>query len=164
ADRVRLFEVSKVFVPADDDFSKQPDEIPTLCIGMLDDTADFFDLKGVLEALIRRFGLKGVSFSAGGPAYYHPGRKALAMVKGKVLAELGEIHPDVQAAYELPGRTLVAQVNLRVFFEAADEAVSYRALPKFPSVKRDLAVTVDAGQPVGPMMEQIRQAGGSLLE
>ena len=58
----------------------------------------------------------------------------------------------------------MAQVNLRVFFEAADAAVSYRALPKFPSVKRDLAVTVDAGQPVGPMMDEIRQAGGSLLE
>ncbi len=164
ADRVRLFEVSKIFVPADDTFTQQPDEIPTLCIGMLDDTADFFDLKGVLEALIRRFGLKGVSFSAGGPTYYHPGRKALATVKGKVLAELGEIHPDVQAAYELPGRTLVAQVNLRAFFEEADPAAAYRPLPKFPSVKRDLAVTVDASQPVGPMMDQIRQAGGSLLE
>jgi len=164
AETVRLFEVSKIFIPQDETFQVQPDEIPTMVMGMMDEKADFFDLKGALELLADRFGLKNVTYTAEGPAYYHPGRKAIARVNGKVLAELGEIHPDVQAAYELPGRTLVAQVNLRVFFEASNTAVVYKALPRFPSVNRDLAVTVDAVQPIGPMMEEIRRAGGALLE
>ncbi len=174
AQSVRLFELGRVYRPNPEgdplelggkySLSTPAIETETLCIGIADDNQDFFSLKGIVEALLARFGIVGVEFKAGAAAYYHPGRSAEAWLGDCKLASLGQIHPDTAEAFEVGHAVLLAEVDVDglLAFGSADEAI--KPLPKFPSVTRDLAVSVDKLCPVGAMLETIRKAAKPLLE
>lgn len=164
AEEIRMFEMGKVYLPkTENPLEGQPDERPTLGIALLSPQDDFFTLKGIVEQMARAFGIWELSFKAEGECWYHPGRKATVSAGGKVLGQLGQVHPDVCDAFGVKGAALLAQIDLQNWYAVATEARSFEALPRFPGVSRDLAVVVDSIQPVGPMMESIRKGGKPLL-
>ena len=162
ATELRLFEIGKLFLAKEQPLSQQPEERRAMIIGIMGEKEDFFSLKARVEALLTRFGRKGVYTKSTEP-FLHPGRQAQVTAGGKCLAVLGEIHPDTAAAFEIEGRPLLAQIDLAQLFALANLKVLYQPLPKYPAMVRDLAVLVDAGQEIGPMLEAIASAGGSLV-
>ena len=171
---VRLFEINRTFLanhaskPRNEDGSYSLSapcfEDEYICIGITDATMDFYDLKGLLETLFQRFGIVNAEFKAGAGCYYHPGRSAAAFAGGEKLAELGELHPDVTAAFEVEQRVLMAEINVEKLLALGLRDCAIQPLPKFPSISRDLAVVVDALCPVGDVLAVIRSSGGKLLE
>lgn len=157
AGRVRLFESGRVF-KRDDSVKDvvgqiagfvQPQRIGGLAYGPFvpeqwasaNRAVDFFDVKGDLERILNP--LYFTTTAATHPAL-HPGRAAqvhLKTSKGVVaIGWIGELHPKLQQAYELP--------QTPVLFELDLEAIRDLGLPvpeelsKFPAVQRDLAVVV----------------------
>lgn len=164
AGEIRMFEMGKVYLPTQENpLEGQPDERPTLGMVLLSAQDDFFTLKGIIEQMAQDFGIEELSFNAQGECWYHPGRKATVSAGGKVLGQLGQVHPDVCEAFGVKGEVLLAEIDLQSWYAASSEARSFEALPRFPGVSRDLAVVVDSIQPVGPMMESIRKGGKPLL-
>jgi len=159
---LRLFEASKRFIPKAMPVIEQPYENRTLAIGFMGKGEDFFSLKGVVEAIFDRFNIKP-TYSRANEPFMHPGRQAVATVGNDVIATLGEIHPDVASQFEIEGRPLLAQIDLEKLFELAKTKNLYKALPKYPSIQRDLAVLVDDTQEIGPMLDAIKSAGGSIV-
>ena len=159
----RLFEVSKRFVPKSLPLTEQPQEIPALCLGMYGSDEDFFTLKGIVENLLDAFGVSA-EYSASAETYLHPGRQASASYNGTLLVTLGEVHPDVASAYDMPTRVYVAEVDLSALFVIETPKTLYKALPRFPAVERDLALLCDASMPVAAIEAIIRKAGGKILE
>ncbi len=158
----RLFELSKVFVPAE-----KPGELPTeksaLCISACGEYVDFYTMKNIVVWLLAKFGVTA-AISADGDGYYHPGRKAVMTVDGEKLATLGEIHPDVAEAFDINRRVYVAEVDLDMLMPLEKDFYGVKPLPKFPAVSRDIAVVVDERIGVGTMVDAIRAAAGKLLE
>lgn len=159
----RFFEVSKVFLPKALPITEQPDEEPVLCLGLYGADEDFFTLKGILDSVFERFGVKA-DYAAAQEVYLHPGRQANALVNGEAIATLGELHPDVAAKYDMDTRVYVAEMRLRPLYAAADQRVLYKPLPRFPAVERDVALLCDASLPVAEIERTIRAAGGRYLE
>ena len=104
--------------------------------------ADFYDLKGDVEALLELTG-QGQKFTfepANHPAL-HPGQSASVVQDGKIIGILGAIHPKVL-------QNLGVSANIYVFELDVDE-ISHVAIPKFhalskyPSIRRDIAIVVD---------------------
>ena len=160
---VRLFEVSKRFIPKALPLTEQPCEIPTLALGMYGSDEDFFTLKGVIESLMDAFGAT-VSYSASTEPYLHPGRQAMICLGDTVLGTFGEVHPDVAADYDIATRIYLAEIDLSRLFAVEQPRILYKALPRFPAVERDLALLCDATKPVATIEEIIRKAGGKMLE
>ena len=160
---VRLFEISKRFIPKALPLTEQPLEIPSLAIGMYGSEEDFFTLKGVVESLFADFGVVA-DYTASTEPYLHPGRQAEALYNDAKLAVFGEVHPDVAAAFDMPVRIYVAEVDLQALFAIERPRTLYKALPRFPAVERDLALLCDVAMPVATIEKIIRQAGGKLLE
>ncbi len=160
---VRLFEVSKRFMPKALPLTEQPAEIPTLALGMYGSDEDFFTLKGIIENLMDAFGAK-VSYTAATEPYLHPGRQAMICLGDTVLGTFGEVHPDVAAAYDMSTRVYLAEIDLSLLFAVEQPRVIYKALPRFPAVERDLALLCDVNKPVATIEEIIRKAGGKMLE
>ena len=155
-----LFEISNVhLLKADAD--GLPEQRCYVCIGQGGDC--FYEVKGYLESLLALFGAE-LRCEAGGPAYYHPGRKAILLLDGKPIGEMGEIHPDVREKLGMEKRAVLAELDLDVLLELSQPAVRYQPLPKYPALERDIALTVAKMTPVGPMMDLIREKGGALLE
>ncbi|MCL2811891.1 MAG: phenylalanine--tRNA ligase subunit beta [Clostridia bacterium] len=162
-DRAALFEVAPVF----DTSARKPGELPnenwTLCVGGYGAAMDFYQLRDVLTELLRQFGV-ACRIVVGGQPYHHPGRSATLMAGDLPIATLGEVHPEVCDAFELPRRPLLAELNVELLF-ALERAVDKVApLPRFPAVTRDLALVMDEQTPVGQVVEAIAEAGTSLLE
>lgn len=157
AGRVRLFETGRVF-KRDDNVQEeagkvagfhQPQHVGGLAYGSFvpeqwasdNRLVDFFDVKGDLERVLDPLHF---TTEAGVHPALHPGRSAkiqLLTSAGKLdIGWVGELHPGLQQAYELP--------QAPVLFELDLEAVRNLGIPqpeelsKFPAVQRDLAVVV----------------------
>lgn len=162
--QVRLFEIASRFVPKALPVTEQPEELPTLSIGMYGETEDFFTLKGVLENLFSAFGLTP-DYAAYPEPYLHPGRSASASVAGQTLAIFGELHPETAARYGFEGRVYVAEVYLDRLYALADDSIAiFKPMPKYPAVERDLALLCDEATPVAALEKILRRCGGSRLE
>ncbi len=125
-----------------------------LAVGAEARPLSFFDLKGDVEDLLAAFGYWELGFDAQTADYYHPGRSARAVMDGAMVAQFGQIHPDVAAARKLKQDVLVAEVYLDRLYQHDLRAVRYEALPRFPAVERDFSfVFEDAVE-----FEKIRQS------
>ncbi len=162
ADSVKLFEIAKVFIPTE--AGKLPNEPEIVTIGMFGGV-DFYDLKGSVETLMSELKIKNVKYKAvTDNPIYHPGRCAEVIIDGKVAGTMGEIHPDVAKNFDIGEKCYVAEISLDMMFEAIDQNVKFKALPKFPAVTRDIAMLVDKTVAVADIEEIMVKASGKLLD
>lgn len=159
----RFFEISKRFVPKALPLTEQPEELPTMSIGIYGKNEDFFTLKGIIEAVCKIFGAH-TQYERSNEPYLHPGRQALVKANNKVIGTFGEIHPTVAASYGIETRVYVAEIKLDVLLGIEKRKTTYKPLPKFPAVERDFAMLVDADIPVGTLEKAISSGAGRLLE
>jgi phenylalanyl-tRNA synthetase beta chain len=158
----RLFELSNAFKRTE--AHQLPKEIPTLTLGLYGEGADFYQLRDAVVCLMQRFGIE-VKAEPGGERWLHPGRRAQIVAGKAVLGQLGEVHPDVAARFDLEGRRVyVAELALAGMMEAEAPVSEVRALPRFPAVSRDIALVMDEGAGIGSVIETIRRAAGRTLE
>ena len=160
---VRLFEVSKRFVPKALPLTEQPLELGTLAIGAFGSEEDFFTMKGLVEQVLDTAGVN-YTFQRSSEPYLHPGRQASALVDGKEIATFGEVHPTTAATYGIDCRCYIAEVKLDLLYSFDKEAIIYKPLPKFPAVLRDFALICDVALPIGDMENAIKSAAGKICE
>ncbi len=173
---VRLYEIASSFRwPTEDERSGGPTH-ERLSLGLLAhgprqpiswatgrEPFDFYDLKGVIEALCERLGAT-VRFDRGEARWLHPRSAARLVVgDGGGAGVFGEIHPAVADRLGLPRGTLLGELDLAPLF-AAGAAARFEGLPRYPAVLRDLALVVDAGRSAAEVATLLREAGGELLE
>jgi phenylalanyl-tRNA synthetase beta chain len=99
----------------------------------------FFDLKGDVETLLGGFDLSASSFETSAASYYHPGRCAQIKAGGQVVAQFGQIHPDVAAARKLKQEVYLAEVYVDRLLKFDLRVPRYEPLSKFPAVGRDFS-------------------------
>ncbi|MGH8313705.1 MAG: phenylalanine--tRNA ligase subunit beta [Steroidobacterales bacterium] len=165
-ERVRVFETGRCFVRAGERY-EQPLRIGGLAYGPALPVhwdgarrdVDFFDVKGDVEALAAP--LPVTTKAAPHPAL-HPGRSARIVVGGTAAGWLGELHPRLVRAFELPRPPVV--------FEIDQDAVQHfplpaaRAVSRFPAVRRDLAVIVDDAVPAQALLDALQAVRSAQVE
>src|SRR5262249_30606001 len=129
-----------------------------------DSGTDFFDLKGVVQALTDDLHLPEVSYRKSSAPYLHPGRAAELLVGGRAAGGFGELHPKVAESFGLAGRAVLAGgLDLEAILEAGPGRYSYTRVRRFRAALRDGAVIVDEAVPAEEVERQLRAAGGGLL-
>ncbi|MBE6806356.1 MAG: phenylalanine--tRNA ligase subunit beta [Ruminococcaceae bacterium] len=159
----RFFEVSKRFIPLSLPVTEQPDELPTLAIGVYGKNEDFFTLKGIIEDVLALFGAHS-DYRRSNEPYLHPGRQAEILANNKVIGTFGEVHPEIAANYDIDTRVYVAEIKLDELFAINKRKAIYKPLPKFPAVERDFAMLCDIDLPIGTLEKAIISGASRLLE
>lgn len=137
----RFFEVGNVHFNNNDDL---PEERKMLGIVFAGENENFFTLKGGIEFIMRKLGCEArTEFQVGGGEYFQPGQKALILVDGEVVGEMGTVHPEVRKAFGVPVVAYAAELNMAKLYAHKDAVKTYKPLPKYPVVPRDIAVVVD---------------------
>ncbi len=137
----RFFEVGNVHF---DNNADLPEERKMLGLIFTGDSESFFTLKGVVEYLLRKLGIEdGAEFLPGGSEFFQPGQKAVIKVNGQVIGEMGAVHPDTRKAFGVPQIAYAAELSVKKLFELREDGKTYKAIPKYPTVPRDIAVVVD---------------------
>jgi phenylalanyl-tRNA synthetase beta chain len=126
------------------------------------EAAGFFTLKGAVEVLARQLGAR-VSLATSAQPFLHPGRGARVEVGGVAAGWLGELHPLVARAWDLPGGGAF-ELDLAPLLAASGAGDEHYAdVTTFPAVFQDLAVTLPDEVPAERVREAVRAGGGELL-
>jgi phenylalanyl-tRNA synthetase beta chain len=132
------------------------------------DGADLFTVKADLLAALEA--ITGAPMSApitqGAPGWYHPGRSGTMAMGPKVIAQFGELHPKVLAAFDLKGPA----AGFEIFLDAIPDAKSKgKAKPlfqpsPFQAIERDFAFVVDATVAAGEIVKAVKLADRALID
>ena len=164
-DRVRIFEIGRCFLAQEksvgDEFANQPMRVGGLCYGnRLEEQwgerarlADYFDVKGDIEAIFRH---AKIEFKKTSVDTLHPVRSSAVYSGGFPIGFLGEIHPRLCQKYELSSAPIVFELELLPLL--SNSVATYREISKFPNVRRDIAVVVDEEIPAQAMLQSLYSA------
>jgi phenylalanyl-tRNA synthetase beta chain len=177
--RLATFEVGRVYLPEKGD-GILPLEDRRTCIALTgprrqttfhpDPSAteemDFFDLKGVVELLLQRLGYSAnrTEYRAQPATGVFGPRCAEIFVDGRSVGLLGEIHPQVRAAFDLgAGRVNVAELRIQPLLKPHWELQPMQPISAYPPVVEDLAFEVAEAVTVQQVQQAIRQGGDERL-
>lgn len=130
------------------------------------DKGSYFQLKGYLELLLRRFGTDIYSLEYGaapsdlfseGVVYRLPGT-------GQQLAVMGTVSSSLLKQFGIRQPVFAAEISWPAFFELVKrDRIKYSELPKFPEVRRDLALLLDEGVEYAQLRKAAFKAAKKLL-
>ena len=149
---------------------------------------DFFDMKGILERVLEVFSISqyvrfadstirhvypeqgrrahgSLEDDASEIRFLNPGKSARVLAEGEELGFFGELHPEFQEKLGLPKSVYIFEIDLEklISLEKTVEK-KFASLPKFPSVRRDIALVVDDNISLGEILNEIRKVKSPLIE
>ncbi|MHB9032391.1 MAG: phenylalanine--tRNA ligase subunit beta [Anaerolineae bacterium] len=172
-DRVAVFEISTIFIPADDQrLPLQPRHLSIGLVGPRDSRSwltndspvmDYYDLKGILETLSHHLGIQVQLDQESSPTFY-PGRSVSINLGGACIGVMGEVHPQVCAAFDIEDRRVcLLELDLEAFLAQANTNALFREISRMPRLSEDLALVVAEDVRSDDIASTIREAGGNLL-
>lgn len=171
--RMALFEEGPIFLASE--AGERPDELHRLSIVLTgprelhgwqktdSDPMDFYDLKGILTALMDALHIEYRVEPSEHPSF-HPGKCAQLMVGEHKIGVFGELHPLVHDRYDFsPNPVEAADINLDLLVSLIPDRYSMQPVPAYPPVLEDLAIVVDEGIPAERVASLIKQGGGRMV-
>jgi phenylalanyl-tRNA synthetase beta chain len=149
---------------------REPQRIGCLAVGPLTakswrgggEPADFFALKGVIEALAGQLGAT-ITCEPGEEPFLHPGRSATLSVGETAAGWIGELHPLVCRSWDIEA-AVGFEINLAALVAAASAGEeTYEDVTTFPASYQDLAVVVPTELPAADLRAAVLASGGALL-
>lgn len=168
-DRVRLFEVSRVFHDRGSD--ALPDEpLRASAIVVRAERSNlweprepaplFFEARGIAERVLVELG-RAPEFSPGGEEpFLHPGAAATIRADGRVVGSVGELHPEIARRFEIELPCALIDLDLAAIAAVPEREEQYREISQQPPVRRDLAVLVGREVAAGDLLDAIRKGAG----
>jgi phenylalanyl-tRNA synthetase beta chain len=173
-DDVAIFEIGRVFSLEADRTCKEGRRLALALTGARrpvcwdgadrEARCDLFDLKGALEEFFDQFGLRGVSWvrrQENRPFFL----ESAAICLGKLpLGEIGQLSPDLARRYDLRDPVLLAELDFDELLHRRIAAKSFKPLPQFPAIRRDVAMLVPEATTHEAVSGVVRQARPANLE
>ena len=126
---------------------------------------DFFYVKGCIELVLAELRVPAPAFTHSEVIpYLHPSNDAVVTVDGVAIGAMGELHPAVAEASELPPGVLVFEIDLPTLAERFWREITFTPLPRFPSVDRDVAMVVDERTSSEELREIIQGVDNACIE
>jgi len=170
-ERVRLFEVGRRFPPDGNGGIAQDDALAGIVDGPVwpeqwgagQRSADFFDVKSDVEALLAAADTERFRFEAGEHPALHPGQSArIRDADGASLGWIGTLHPRIQQQLGLARAPVLFELALAALLHTRLPA--YRAISRYPAIRRDLAVIVAEEVPVQGLLDSAKAAAPPELQ
>jgi phenylalanyl-tRNA synthetase beta chain len=168
-ERIRIFESGLRFEPLDDGLHQDP-MLAGLAVGATAPeqwgeparAVDFYDAKADVEAILALTGSRDCfRFAPGEHPALHPGQTACIERDGREVGVLGMLHPALAAGLDLAGNVYLFELRLSELEEGV--LPGFEPLSKFPAIRRDLAIVVDAALPYERVRDCVAAGAGDLL-
>jgi phenylalanyl-tRNA synthetase beta chain len=171
---VALFEIGKVFSSQNGAIKEErriaialtgQRALPFWSGGERDAKFDAYDLKGMAEEFFEQFGLRGIVFARRDESMPLFLESATISLGGKLqLGELGQLLPTLAKKYDLRDAIFLAEFNLDLLLARRNPAKSFKSLPQFPSVRRDVAMLVPESTTHESVLQTVKQTKPVNLE
>lgn len=146
--RIRLFETGLCFIPESDGL-QQKTHIAAVITGSRDnegwlsrsEAVDFYDIKGYLESILRLSDQLKYQFVKTSNPILHPGQGADVIYNNQQIGFIGALHPAVMPRLDLVQPVFLFELELAPILRS--KLPNFVEMSKFPSIRRDIAITVD---------------------
>ncbi len=171
--RVRLFELGKKFHVRNEERGGELEEIETLAgiatgarwpeqWGSAREALDFYDVKDDLLSVLALTGDESsLHFEPETQSCLRPGRSARIYRGSTPVGWLGELHPQVVKAVNLPTTVFLFELETERAFVC--KPLQYKKISKFPTVRRDIAIVIDESVPLAVLQENVTVSASGLL-
>jgi phenylalanyl-tRNA synthetase beta chain len=171
---VQLFEIGRVFT-AQNGQAKEGWRVAIALTGSRspgfwsgaerDAKCDLYDLKGLVEALVEAMGLRGVAYAKRAESTALFLESATLALGGKLqLGQLGQLLPTLAKRHDLRDAVLLAELDLDQLLARRNATKAFKALPQFPSSRRDLALLVPESTTHEAVLQVVRQTKPANLD
>jgi phenylalanyl-tRNA synthetase beta chain len=117
---------------------------------------DFFDLKGALQATVEALNLPELILETTAARHLREGQAAaVKTTSDEVIGTIGTVTEEIAAAYKFRQPVFVAEIDLSTLLEKPETPVLYSALPRFPSVVRDVSLLLDRNVTVASLLNRV---------
>ncbi|MEP6661556.1 MAG: phenylalanine--tRNA ligase subunit beta [Acidimicrobiales bacterium] len=156
----RFFEIGHIYgVP--DEPATLPDEREIIAIALAGTPA--IGAVAVLDELVAVLAIDGLRLTPTARPGLHPSRTAVVTVNSAEVGVVGEVDPDVAAAYSITERVAWLALDLPALLAHPHGPRAYRKISRFPSSDIDLAFVVDDSVAAFDIESTMREAAGDLL-
>ena len=130
-----------------------------------DSKFDISDLKGLVEEFLEQFGVRGVTYARRAESTALLLESATIALGGKLpLGELGQLAPALAKRYDMRDAVFIAELNLDQLLARRNDSKSFKSLPQFPGIRRDVAMLVPEATTHEAVLGAVRQAKLQNLE
>ena len=120
---------------------------------------DFYLVKGIIENLLDYLGFKNrYYFEASVNPDMHPGISANIILDREVVGIIGRVHPNISK-----DDLYVAEMSLSKLYSKTIKPLKFKEVPKYPSIEKDMAFSVDKNITSKEIVDIIKKKGGRLL-
>ena len=163
--RVRIFEVGSCFLKEAGCYV-QSEKLSGLCYGGIvaeqwgssDRNTDFYDVKSDIEAL---FWPEIINFEITAHPALHPGKSSQILMGEKIAGWIGELHPKLQQESAIPKPVILFELDLDILTKRTVSKAG--KIPKYPSVRRDIAVIVADNISVSSILQSMNGLNSPII-
>ena len=169
---IQIFEMGRVFHPIKED--QQPEE-PEFVSGIITGLfgaklwnqptrpADFFDVKGVVEAFLDEMDVRDYKFVPTSNPIIQSKRGADILINDDLIGGLGEVSKKVLDNYDIQQDVYIFEIDFSKMIKYMEAEIHFQPLPVFPSIYRDLAIIADVYISASQVENSIKSVGGLLV-
>ena len=125
---------------------------------------DVYDLKGLIEEFFDQFGLRGMTYNRRAESTALFLESATIQLGKQQLGEFGQFVPALAKKYDLRDAVFLAELNLDLLLARRNASKSFKSLPAFPSVRRDVAMLVPEATTHDAILQVVKQTKPANLE
>ena len=126
---------------------------------------DYQDLKGLVEELAKKLRLEKLEFKTSQKALPWLAPGVDLFIDGKPAGYLGRVKADLADAYHARRPVWIAEINMELCYDLHRQVkLSYKPLPVYPPVRRDITVMAPQGLKAEEIMAVIRKNSSPVLE
>jgi len=169
---LRLFEIGKLFLNNEGGVKEKL----SLCAGITglyekktwyskERKADFYDIKGAAETLLKSISPKSFSFKRDvPPSWYEEEEFCVVESQGKRLGQMGKVAEKVLSALDIEQDIYLMEIDLDSVVNYFLEPTRFKPFSRFPAVYRDISVIVKKEVESRQIEEIIKEIGGDIVE
>lgn len=124
---------------------------------------DFYDLKGILDALLTSCGVTTTAYRPTQYSTFHPYQQSQVFIDGNAVGVFGQIHPSTSKALDMTQPLFFAEILLEPWLENVMQLISYEQLCPYPPSTRDWTCSASADRPLGELFEKLQAEKDEIL-
>jgi len=163
---VSIFEIGKAFQKTGEEYTETKKLACLMTgeyiLGLEKKSVDFYVIKGVAEEILDYLGYNGrYSFIAKNDYSndLHPWQTAVISVNNDIVGIIGKVHPTLAEE-----DVYIMEIDLDKLLSKKVGRMKYKEISKFPEIKKDIAIVIDDKVTAKEIAENIKKAGGSILD
>ncbi|MBI3009290.1 MAG: hypothetical protein HYY56_07280 [Candidatus Omnitrophica bacterium] len=179
---VKIYELGRIYSETEENKFEEQRSLAIAITGerynnwqMKSRAVDFFDLKGIISLLLKRFGVPTydfISYKEEGDfvrpfkcyeGFFDRTNSSIIIAGDKPVGIIGKVRKEILAGFDITDEVYAGELKLRDLDYQRCAEKRYREIVRYPYIKRDVAIVIDRDIQARDVEQCIRESGSGLI-